>query len=1189
MRKYILCIVLLLSCSLCSMGQKFFNLTAEEVRIDSMLPVFTHSVPLGAEYADSVYTVSIEYAEFIDMSREDVDRYMQISGKPLKDMPDVTQRVVVERKKGRLEISFVPLVYRKGKYRKLVSFMLGVKAKPLKKSQRRARAATPSERYAAHSVLATGRWAKIRVPETGIYQLTDAVIRRAGFSNLSKVRIYGYGGALQNERITEEDIIKYDDLKEVPTCTIEGRRLFHAQGPVTWKTKTATERTRNPYSDYGYYLITQGDDEPLSVDSAAFVDSFYPSYDDYHALREVDNFAWFQGGRNLFEATPIQFGDSASYAMVVPVDGGEHTRGTISVALTAGKESSSTVAEVWLGDRLLGTQRIGGMSKYDEGGIAKATYSVERMLAKDTVTIKTIMGGPVRLDYISVYHETPRPLPDISRASFPAPEYVYNITNQDLHGDGAYDMVIIVPASGKLNEQAKRLKEYHEKHDGLRVRMVPADEVYNEFSSGTPDANAYRRYMKMLYDRASTEADMPRYLLLFGDCVWDNRMNTAALRGVSPDDYLLCFESENSFSYVDCYVDDGFFCLLDDGEGANVMTSDKHDIAVGRFPVSNEHDAKTLVDKTIAYMENKNAGVWQNVVMFMGDDGNENIHMIGADNAAKVVESLNPGLHVKRVMWDSYARVSSATGNSYPDVMELIKAQQAAGALVMDYCGHGGPNQISHERVLSVNDFANFSNTNYPLWITASCDIMPFDGTVNNIGEAALLNAKGGTMAFFGTTRTVYTDRNERINKAFLRALFTKVNGKYVSIGDAQRIAKNSLITAATEAEKDLTVNKLQYSLLGDPALVLNIPELTAVVDRINGVPVDDMDTEVTLSAGGLVSVSGHIERGGEVCTDFNGTLTANVRDSEVQVVCRLNDTSGDGASTKFEYYDRTKSLFNGRDSVRSGLFDFSFSVPMDINYSGRSGLINLFAVNNDNTLSANGYCESFAVGGTENAKTDSIGPSIYCYLNSPSFSNGGNVNTTPYFVAQIRDKDGINTTGNGVGHDLQLTIDGDMSKTYILNENFTYDFGSYTSGTTFYSIPELAPGRHKLRFRAWDIMNNSSTAELTFNVVSGLTPGLFSIGCTDNPACTSTTFIVNHDRYGSNMDVEIEVFDISGRPLWKHKENGVSPIGAYTVDWNLVKEDGNRLSTGIYLYRVQISSNGSSKASKARKLIVIE
>ena len=272
--------MLLVSCSVFATGQKFFNLTANEVKIDSMLPVFTHSVPLGAEYADSVYTVNIEYAEFIDMSREDIERYMRISGKPLKDMPEVTQHVVVERKKGRLEISFVPLVYRKGKYRKLVSFMLDVKAKSVKKSQRRARAAVPSERYAAHSVLATGRWAKIRVPETGVYQLTDAVIRRAGFSNLSKVKIYGYGGALQNEKILEEDIIKYDDLKEVPTCTLNGRRLFHAQGPVTWKSRTAAERTRNPYSDYGYYLITQGDDEPLSVDSAAFVDSFYPSNND---------------------------------------------------------------------------------------------------------------------------------------------------------------------------------------------------------------------------------------------------------------------------------------------------------------------------------------------------------------------------------------------------------------------------------------------------------------------------------------------------------------------------------------------------------------------------------------------------------------------------------------------------------------------------------------------------------------------------------------------------------------------------------------------------------------------------------------------------------------------------------------------------------------------------------------------
>lgn len=1175
-------------------GQKFFNLTADEVKIDSMLPLFARSMPLGAEYADSVYTAEIKYAEFIDMSRADIERYERISGQALPAMPEVRANVVVERKKGHLELSFMPLVYRDGKYKKLVSFMLDVKGKPLKKSLRRARAAaSPAERYAAHSVLSSGKWAKIRVPSTGVYQLTDALIRRAGFSNLAKVKVYGYGGALQNEKILEEDIIKYDDLKEVPTCNINGRRLFHAVGPVSWSGKNAAERTRNPYSDYGYYLITQGDDEPLSVDSATFVDSFYPAHDDYHTLHEVDNYAWFQGGRNLCEDNPIRFGTPYTYTIDVPTAGGETTSGTLSVALTAGNSSKVTTATVMINDSLVGTQTVTISSEYDYGGVSKGVYRIPHIKPSNTITITTTMGGPVRLDYISFSHEAARPLPDIARATFPAPEYVYNITNQDLHGDGFYDMVIVVPASAKLTPQAQRLKAFHEEHSGMRVRIVPADELYNEFSSGTPDANAYRRYMKMLYDRAETEADMPRYLLLFGDCAWDNRMNSIAWRNANPDDYLLCFESEDSFSKVSSYVDDGFFCLLDDGEGDDLLAKDKPDIAVGRFPVSNEHDAKTMVDKTVSYMQNKNAGAWQNTVMFMGDDGNGNIHMAAADRAAKVVEQLNPAMQVKRVLWDAYRRTSSATGNTYPDVTKLIKQQMAAGALIMDYCGHGGPTQLSHERVYSAKDIGESVNANYPLWITASCDIMPFDGTSTNIGEAAVLNPKGGAVAFFGTARTVYTDRNEAINLALIRSLFTKVNGRYVSVGEAVRLAKNRLMQTSTPGTTgggtDLTVNKLQYSLLGDPALMLNIPELNIVIDSINGVRLDENSGDIMLKAGSVASVTGYVESNGAEHKDFNGMMTANVMDSEIQVVCLLNNTTKDGAQTAYTFTDRTKTLFSGRNNVKEGRFSFSFPVPRDINYSGDTGLINIYAVNNDKTETANGYSESFMVGGTETAETDSVGPSIYCYLNSPSFSNGGNVNTTPYFVAQIKDRDGINSTGSGIGHDMVLTIDGEMSKTYILNNNFTYDFGSYTSGSTYYNIPELAPGKHKLRFRAWDIMNNSSTAELVFNVVRGLEPTFLSVGCTDNPARTSTTFIVNHDRAGSNMDIEIEVFDISGRPVWKHKENGVSVTGAYTVDWDLVREDGGKLHTGVYLYRVQISSDGSSKVSKARKLIVID
>jgi hypothetical protein len=73
------------------------------------------------------------------------------------------------------------------------------------------------------------------------------------------------------------------------------------------------------------------------------------------------------------------------------------------------------------------------------------------------------------------------------------------------------------------------------------VNIVPADELYNEFSSGTPDVSAYRRYLKMLYDRATTAADQPRYLVLFGNSVWDNRMLTPACRSLNPDDHLPVF------------------------------------------------------------------------------------------------------------------------------------------------------------------------------------------------------------------------------------------------------------------------------------------------------------------------------------------------------------------------------------------------------------------------------------------------------------------------------------------------------------------------------------------------------------------------------------------------------------------------------------------------------------------------
>lgn len=1174
--------------------QRFFNLTADEVKVDSVLPHFLYSIPLPENYQDSVYTVSVKYPEYMDMTVSDVANYNRISGAALPSQVPLSQNISVSRRKGYLVVSFCPLVFRNNKYQMLVSFMLDVKAKAVKKSVLRQRKndkayASAADIYAEHSLLASGKWAKIRVSSSGVYQLTDATVRQAGFSNINKVKIYGYGGNLQNEALYANDLARTDDLKEVPQCVVGGKHLFYAKGPVSWTSNSSTVRRRNPYSDYGYYFITQSDEEPATVDSATFVSSFYPSPDDYHSLYEVDGYSWYNGGRNLFDPTPISVGGSQQ-VVITNTTGSQ--KGRLTVNVSAGGNNQ---IRILLNGKELGTLNV-PILQYCKAGQVGGTYSLDnlRIDAKDTVTIVNVSGETARLDYVSMAWEKAIPLPNLS-GSHPAATYVKNIANQDLHADGQADLVIIIPASRTLLKQAQRLKEFHESHDGMRVNIVAADQLYNEFSSGTPDANAYRRYLRMLQDRAATEADMPKYLLLFGDCVWDNRMLTADCKRFDPDDFLLVYESENSFSETVCYAGDSWMGILAEGAGSDARR-ELQDVGVGRFPVTTVAEAKIMVDKTINYSKNQNGGAWQNTIMFMGDDGNDNIHMKDVDSVANSVGRDYPNFLIKKVMWDAYTRESSATGNTYPEVSKIIRQQQANGALVMDYGGHGSATLISHESVLGLSDFSESRTSNLPLWVTAACDIMPFDGVTETIGEAAVLNEKGGAVAFYGTARTVFTSANKYINHAFMKRVLSLQDGKPIALGEAHRLAQNDVMLGTnryptptredpnkTSPEQDNTENHLQYSLLGDPALSLNLPTAQVVVDEIDGVAVGS-GTMPTVKAGSVIKMKGHVAG----VEGFNGVVTATVRDTREEITCKLNNTSGDGAEVAFKYLDRTKTLYHGSDSIRNGQFELTFAVPKDINYADGQGMINLYALNTDKTIRANGSCDQFIVGGSAEAKNDSVGPSIYCYLNSPSFVDGGNVNSTPYFVAEIKDKDGINAAGSGIGHDLQLVIDGDMAKTYTLNNNFSYDFGTYTSGSTFYSIPELEEGPHRLQFRAWDIQNNSSTAVLHFNVVKGLRPQLFNIGVTNNPARTSTTFIISHDRMESNMDVVIELFDAAGRQMWRHAESGVSATGNYTVDWDLSVDGGRPLQTGVYLYRVKVSSEGSSYVSKTKKLIVI-
>lgn len=1226
----------------------FTRLDWNELRIDSMLPRYSEVVPLESDYRLYDYTVTLEYPEYAPLTQAEsqvVARFDSLVGEHIQ----VSTFVGVQRKMGVLDLSFCPIIRKDGKYQKLLSARITITPTPKPHSPRRASASDVQDaRYASHSVLASGKWVKVSVTQDGIYALTRARLRRMGFANPDQVRLFGYGGYRQRELIQADT--DYDDLQEIPLYKQDDDTwLFWANGLVYWNGNT---RVFNEYATQACYFLTEGGDpatlQTLPAVSPSASRAQVSTFTD-HALYERDEFAWFWGGRNLYDGTNYASNNSHTYSLATTdSEGGER----LTVAFTAGYEGTTQV-QANVNGQDVATLSMESTSKYIYGTSATGTYDVSAHAtgSRWTVRLTSTAGHDAHLDYLALHYSrrisvpsssgyvafsasssqqspctfsircapattrllrvdsprTPGALVTLDEAdsqtatatvaepsaryvafdtshSFPEPTYLGEVDNQDLHAADSLDMVIIVPASGKLLGEAQRLADAHAQYDGLRVGVFRADQIYNEYSSGTPDATAYRRFMKMLYDRATADAQAPRYLLLMGDAAWDNRMLSTAWKSHTPDDYLLCYESENSFSDTKCYVMEDYFGLLDDGEGANPIL-EKSDLGVGRFPVTTLSEARAMVDKCIAFMSRSNAGAWKNLVYVLGDDGDQNSHMSGADEVANQVRRDCPAAEVHKVYWDTYQRVSNIKSNTYPEVTALLRKQMQDGALVMNYTGHAATYCLSHEFVLQTEDFSTVQGQNLPLWVTAACDVMPFDGQSANIGEQAVLNAQGGALAFYGTTRTVYSTQNLTMNKFLMRYLFScDSQGNPLRVGDAIRMAKMNIVSQETPAGLYLE-NKLHYALLGDPALAIALPLNRVVLDTIAGTALAS-GTQVQLRAGQRVKLSGHVQdAASRELTGFQGVLTSRLFDSQVTVTCRNNAD----AKKAFTYQDRTSVLYESQDSVRNGRFSMEMVIPVDISYSDASGRFVFYAIDQAAQREANGYSEQFTLGGVDSGlDADTIGPAITAWLNSEDFQEGDVVNATPYFVAQIEDKSGVNVSGTGVGHNLTLVVDGRADMTYDLNGYYVREFGDFTRGSVAFTLPSLEAGEHSLTFHAWDMLNNPSSTTLTFRVNPSLKPDLLSLTASQNPAVTSTNFLVSYSFPGSDCQFTLDVYDFAGHRLWTTTQTGSSPTGLYSIPWNLTSGSGGHLSTGIYFYRCRVRSGESTYVSKTQKIVVI-
>ncbi|MHB9141481.1 MAG: type IX secretion system sortase PorU, partial [Paludibacter sp.] len=658
---------------------------------------------------------------------------------------------------------------------------------------------------------------------------------------------------------------------------------------------------------------------------------------------------------------------------------------------------------------------------------------------------------------------------------------------------------------------------------------------------------------------------IPKYLLLFGRGTYDNRK----LISNSGDNFILTYQADNSLKQTDSYVTDDYFALLDDNEGENVMGG-LMDIGVGRFPVTTAQQASDVVNKTIGYMKNSGKGIWKNQLCFLADDGDQALHMRQADTVAESVGKAFPAYQLNKIYLDAYVQEISASGQSYPLAKSRFQNLLRSGLFLLNYTGHAGASGWTNESILSNADVKALSNQHLPLWIGATCDFLQFDVQIVSAGEQVLLNPVGGGIGILSAARPVYASQNLTIDKFVCDDLFKKQNGSEKRIGDVISAAKNKVGSE---------INKLCYVYMGDPAVKLNYPtKFQVITTKVNDSTSFGNDT---LRAMSVANIQGVIaDENGNKISDYNGTLQAVVYD-KVQRITTLNNEH-DGALT---YSDRPNTLFSGNTEIVDGAFSFSFRLPKDIKYNFGTGRINYYAQNNTTNDEAQGSFENFLIGGTDTNYIDETdGPAVQLYLNSKSFVSGDKVNETPLFMADISDIDGINTVGSGIGHDVMLTIDHDPAQSYILNEYFQAAPNSYTDGTVKYKLPEMDNGKHTLTFRVWDLLNNSSSKTIDFEVVKGLTPVIFSVSNFPNPVKTQTQIVIYHDRPETILNTTVEIFDLSGRKIWSFSQSS-----AENVSWNLVTNDGVKVKAGIYLYRVSIKTNDSEICSKTNKMLIIE
>ena len=1094
------------------------------------------------------------------------------------------------------------------------------------------------------SVLAQGEWYKISTTKNGIYKISYSSIVDLGIDvnnlQISAIKLYGNGGGMLphlNSDFRHNDLpemaVKIYDYNNNGVFESSDYILFYGMSADIWKFNASSnlfEHKTHLFSDKVFYFLTvDSQDEGKRVELKNTLLNPTKTITDYNAFayheQELENIIhsgkkWFgerfsyDNSQNfsfslpnliLTEAVNIKtavvgrslqssnfkinanstFLSTLNVPNVVTTYATEYAKEASNNSIFNSNSSNIDVnleyssgdsgAEAWLNYIEVNARRelklsgnyltfrdveslsdeIGKFEIQNANGVTVWDVSdPTNVLELPTNLVGNVLSFNDSLNSINEYMA-------FNASAYLTPTLHSSVANQDLHGI-SNNIEFVIVSHPDFFSAANRLADFHLEKDNMNSIVVTPQQIYNEFSSGMQDVSAIRDFLKHQYNKENSAL---KYLLLFGDGSYDPKN-----RVENNTNFILTYQSANSTHPTRTYVTDDYFGLLDDDEG--LFVNDLVDIGIGRFPVATLKEANVLVDKVERYYEKSSFGSWRNDVAFIADDGDAddgNTHMWQADSLANHLADNYDEINIQKIYLDNYYQESTPGGPRSSATQSAINNKVDKGALLINYTGHGGPLGLTQERILEVDQIKKWSNIdNLPLFMTATCKFSYFDNPEEkSAGEYVFLNENGGAIALLSTTRLVLVGPNYNLNTKFIQNIFKKQDGELPRLGD---LFKTTKVLSGT------SVNNRNFTLLGDPALRLAYPKYDVRTTIVSD----------TLKALSEVTIEGKIEEGGFFISDFNGTIYPTVYDKEL-----IKTTLGQESCTPMPYRDQNNILYKGAATVKDGEFSFSFIVPKDIAYNYGAGKISYYAVSDDEIpVDASGSEKEFVIGGSaENVVYDYDEAELSLFINTRTFKDGGITDENPILIADVFDESGINTVGNGIGHDITAVLDGNTSNPYVLNDFYEAAKDDFTKGIINFPFYNLEKGEHTLTLKVWDVFNNSSEATINFVVSDENEFTIVDYITYPNPFSTSTDIYFQHNKPNQNLDLVLEIYSVTGvlvkRFAETYNDDGyrVGPI-----NWNGKDEYGGNLSAGMYIAKLDVYSDDGDFTSKSIRIILM-